>query len=252
MPDDKVQGQDGQTAEGGQAGAQPQTYEVTIGGEKKNVTLDDLQKSYMMQEDYTRKTQKLSDDRKSLDTLVDEKATQLHLEALAQMEAEGKLPLGKEKAAAPSGEGTIEGEGKDDVGGRIAKLEKAILQQGENHQTAEHDRFFDGAERELSGKYEVVKNPKEWREILMIFSDTFTEDQNPMEVLEHITKEVQAEFEKTRQGWIDNYVKSKTSTKSKIGETGATGSPVGENKTPPQTLKEARERMEARLEASQS
>ena len=46
--------------------AQPQTYTVTVDGVQQQVTLDELQKGYMRQADYTRKTQELADQRRQL------------------------------------------------------------------------------------------------------------------------------------------------------------------------------------------
>lgn len=44
-------------------------YKVTVDGQEQEVTLDELMKGYSRQSDYTRKTEKLSQDRKSIDEL---------------------------------------------------------------------------------------------------------------------------------------------------------------------------------------
>lgn len=47
--------------------AQPQTYTVTVDGVQRQVTLEELQKGYMMQADYSRKTQALANERRELE-----------------------------------------------------------------------------------------------------------------------------------------------------------------------------------------
>jgi predicted ribosome quality control (RQC) complex YloA/Tae2 family protein len=42
-------------------------YKVTVDGQEQEVTLDELMKGYSRQSDYTRKTEKLSQERKSLE-----------------------------------------------------------------------------------------------------------------------------------------------------------------------------------------
>src|SRR3990167_2798503 len=83
MPEN-VQVPNGQTneTEGQSENQKPPTYDVVINGETKSVSLEDLRNGYMMQSDYTRKTQELSDQRKQLDTLVEQKATELYMKAL--------------------------------------------------------------------------------------------------------------------------------------------------------------------------
>lgn len=45
---------------------QPQTFKLKVGGEEVEVTLDELQRGYSREADYTRKTQALAEERKSL------------------------------------------------------------------------------------------------------------------------------------------------------------------------------------------
>jgi hypothetical protein len=47
-------------------------YKVTVDGQEQEVTLDELMKGYSRQSDYTRKTEKLSQDRKSVEQLKNE------------------------------------------------------------------------------------------------------------------------------------------------------------------------------------
>ena len=55
-------------------------YSLTVNGENVEVTLDELKKGYSRQSDYTRKTEKLSQDRKSVEELKNEN-TRLNEEA---------------------------------------------------------------------------------------------------------------------------------------------------------------------------
>ena len=46
---------------------QPQTFTVKVDGVDRQVTLEELQRGYMMQADYTKKTQALADERRALE-----------------------------------------------------------------------------------------------------------------------------------------------------------------------------------------
>lgn len=61
-----VQDEAAETPEGDTEAAEP-LYKVKVGGEEKEVTLDELRKSYMMESDYRRKTSELSEQRKTLE-----------------------------------------------------------------------------------------------------------------------------------------------------------------------------------------
>ena len=52
-------------------------YEVTINGERKEVTLDELRKGYSRESDYTKKTMELSDKRKEIESLQSDLAKEL-------------------------------------------------------------------------------------------------------------------------------------------------------------------------------
>ena len=58
------QGQEGQTEQPVDDGAGNQMFEVTVSGQKYEVTLNELMNGYMRQSDYTRKTQELAEIRK--------------------------------------------------------------------------------------------------------------------------------------------------------------------------------------------
>lgn len=67
----------------------PQTYTVTVDGEKVDVTLDEALKGYQRQADYTRKTQKLATDRKEFEQerTSTRELRQKYAASLAQFEA---------------------------------------------------------------------------------------------------------------------------------------------------------------------
>lgn len=60
-----------ETAEGDTQTAEP-TYKVKINGEEVEVTLDELQKGYMMGRDYTQKTMSLAEQRKTVEAKIAE------------------------------------------------------------------------------------------------------------------------------------------------------------------------------------
>ena len=52
-------------------------YEITVNGQKQQVTLDELMKGYSRESDYTKKTMELSDKRKEIDSLQSDLAKEL-------------------------------------------------------------------------------------------------------------------------------------------------------------------------------
>jgi len=66
--DDDVQDEEEETQEEVEA-AEPELYKVIIDGEEVEVSLDELQKGYSRQSDYTRKTQQLAQQRKEAEAL---------------------------------------------------------------------------------------------------------------------------------------------------------------------------------------
>ena len=67
--DDDVQDEEEETEEEVEVQAEPELYKVIIDGEEVEVSLDELQKGYSRQSDYTRKTQQLAQQRKEAETL---------------------------------------------------------------------------------------------------------------------------------------------------------------------------------------
>src|SRR3990170_1027524 len=101
---------------------QPQMFEVEVGGEKRNVALDDLRKGYMMQEDYTKKTQELASKRKEVDALVEQRATELYLQALNEEKSEA----GEGRSKADEGGNDPEKGQNSELLMRLEKLEHSL------------------------------------------------------------------------------------------------------------------------------
>lgn len=244
------QGQNGQPDKGQAGNQQPQTYEVTIGGEKKSVTMEEMQKGYMQQSDYTQKTQALATDKKQFDSLVDSKASELYLAELTRLEQEGKLPKGSATPENANAAAKAAEAGADPLKAaeeRIAKLEEAQANAGKKHENDKIDAFFTGAEKDLKVKYpSIAGNRKEWNEVLTQFSETYDKSQDPLAVLTKITEAANVALDKQKQDHIDGYVKDRTSGKNRAGEHGASGTPPGSTPPPePTTFKEAREQSAA-------
>jgi hypothetical protein len=68
---DEVNAEPEETAEG-DTGSEEGRYRVKVNGEELEVTLDELQKGYMMGKDYTQKTMQLSEQRKSIEAKIAE------------------------------------------------------------------------------------------------------------------------------------------------------------------------------------
>ena len=69
---------------------EPELYAVTVNGEEREVSFDELLKGYSRQSDYTRKTQELSNDRKQFETLekqYNDEISQIQTERQQYMEA---------------------------------------------------------------------------------------------------------------------------------------------------------------------
>ena len=77
---------------------EPQLYTVKVNGEEVEVTIDELQNSYSRQKDYTRKTQELAQQRKTVEEQQSEvaKTEAIYKELLPKMEAALNEGLGEE------------------------------------------------------------------------------------------------------------------------------------------------------------
>jgi hypothetical protein len=83
--DDDVQEDEEETEEEVEAQAEPEVYKVIIDGEEVEVSLDELQKGYSRQSDYTRKTQQLAQQRKEAEALQQDYAQRVqYLNQFAQ------------------------------------------------------------------------------------------------------------------------------------------------------------------------
>ena len=82
---DDVQEDEEETEEEVEAQAEPELYKVIIDGEEVEVSLDELQKGYSRQSDYTRKTQQLAQQRKEAEALQQDYAQRVqYLNQFAQ------------------------------------------------------------------------------------------------------------------------------------------------------------------------
>ena len=77
---------------------QPTYYKVRVDGEEVEVTLEELQSGYSRQQDYTRKTQELSEQRKAIDKQQEELAQRdaIYSQLLPRMEAQLKGEMADE------------------------------------------------------------------------------------------------------------------------------------------------------------
>ena len=77
---------------------QPTYYKVRVDGEEVEVTLEELQSGYSRQQDYTRKTQELSEQRKSIDKQQEELAQRdaIYSQLLPRLEAQLKGEMANE------------------------------------------------------------------------------------------------------------------------------------------------------------
>ena len=77
---------------------QPTSYKVKIDGEEVEVTLDELQSGYSRQQDYTRKTQELAQQRKLIEQQQQELAQRdaIYAQLLPKLEAQLSADLGNE------------------------------------------------------------------------------------------------------------------------------------------------------------
>jgi hypothetical protein len=77
---------------------QPTSYKVKIDGEEVEVTLDELQSGYSRQQDYTRKTQELAQQRKIIEQQQQELAQRdaIYAQLLPKLEAQLSADLGNE------------------------------------------------------------------------------------------------------------------------------------------------------------
>ena len=210
---------------------------MLIDGEKKSVSLDDLRSGYMMHEDYTRKTQRLSEERNQLNKMVEDKAMELYLAA-----AEGKDKDGKDGETSQKGP-------ESEYEKRIEKLEKALESQNQNMIQRSHEEAFNKAQNQLSEKYAFLKDDENWRKVLYHFSQNADDHSDRMVELEKSAKVIEKQSKDYKQSIIDEYLKEKSNSKSRIGEVGASGSAFGKSNVAPKDFKEARERAEERLAA---
>lgn len=73
----------------GDTESEEQTYTVKVGGEEREVTLDDLRKGYMMESDYRKKTSEVARDREEVNNKLNDLVQKIsEADAMLQFEAE--------------------------------------------------------------------------------------------------------------------------------------------------------------------
>ena len=82
---------------------QPQLYTIKQNGVEVEVTLEELQNGYSRQQDYTRKTQELANQRKEIESQQAElrQKDDIYKDLLPKLEANLKAELGEEPQATP-------------------------------------------------------------------------------------------------------------------------------------------------------
>jgi hypothetical protein len=209
----------------------PETYEVEVNGQKTSVTLDDLRKGFMMQSDYTKKTQELSEQKKRHDALIEEKATELYMQALEESEREnagGKKDEKEENKTQDS-----------ELREKVEKLERLAF---ESQQATEEEKYSTMLGKTMEGLSKKYPNMDREKVMLRFYRES-TETEDSQSQFEKFAKESNDENKSSRQKIIDEYLAEKTNPKHKLGEGGSSGMSGGANdKKPPKTFEEAKER----------
>ena len=227
-------------APAGQGSGQPELSEVEIGGVKYQVPTA-IKDGYLMQSDYTRKTQDLAAKEKDYENRVNQGATDLFTKAWEdELKKGGPQPPATsagqgDPPAAPSGENLELKELRD----KQAAMEQRQSQLEQEKQQAETNQYF-------SGQQEVLKKEfpgNDWKKVLINFSETYQDGQDPDKILRLLAEESHKEMEALRQQHIQEFVKAK-SNPGQRGNVGQDGSPsaVGTPLPPPKTLEEAKNR----------
>ena len=126
------------------------TYTVKVNGEDRQVTVDELQKGFMLQADYTRKTQELADSRQRL-TRAEAIMSALEANPTATLQALAEsfgMPLG---ATSPESEEYVDPEEL-----RIRNLEQQVGSWEESQRQAEIDRTIN-ALHDQYGEFDDVE-----------------------------------------------------------------------------------------------
>lgn len=246
MADGKEGQGEGQPKGNGQGESQPLfEFEYVVNGEKRSAkpSRQEVINRWQMAEDYTHKTQKLSEKEKQIDALVQQKAQEEALKLLEELqkgegseEVDGKEGDPKNLSAEAKRLKAMEAE--------LADLKKFREEHSNRVSQAEQDKFLDEQEAVLVKKYPGM----DWEKVMVRFAKQAKETDDPKELFESLAKQSHEESEKRRQTIIDEYVKAKSGRSP--SEAGSRGTPSGEQKPePPKTFAEARARAEKRIEA---
>lgn len=224
------------TGEGGGGAGEGGTtteFDVVVDGETVKVPLAELTGGYLRQKDYTKKTTELSERKGSMDKHIEDRATELYLQAQAKGEEGG----GEGEEGGGEGEGELTDKEKK-FQARVEKLEKSNQSAREERQNVETDKEISGIIKGLKKDFPLADE----RLIRLRVHAELEDGDNVQQVFERIAKEEHEGIKKRDVDNINEYIKTKRVPHSS-GESGGSGSGMG-GKTvdPPKTFKEAKRR----------
>ena len=237
------------TEEGGSAGgasgdAGAQTFDVVVDGETVQVSREDLVGGYLRQSDYTKKTTALSEREKAMDKHIEDKATELYLQAQAESRENGGDGGGdNDQGQAKDGSEDTQRESK--LNGRLEKLEQSNLEARQEEENRETDGEIAGIMEGIKKKYPLADE----RLIKLRVHEEIQDHDDVQQVFDRIASEEHEGIKKRDLSTIDEYIKTKR-TPHASGETGSSTSGVGgKTPKPPMTFEEARASARERLGA---
>jgi len=146
---------------------EPQLYTISVNGEDKEVTLEELQSGYSRQQDYTRKTQELAQQRKTIENQQQELAQKdaIYSQLLPKLEATLKGELANE----PDWNALYEADPiayvreKDIWNEKKQKLQSVQAEQQRTHQEAQVEQQKKLAEFVEYGNQQLLQQIPEWQ-----------------------------------------------------------------------------------------
>lgn len=233
------EGQAGQT--GGQAGgaASEPEHEVTVAGQKVKVKLSELVSGYSRQQDYTRKTQELAEQRKKLES-----------DYQSKLRTELARLLDEEKRR---GAGGGEQEEKDPIAetqAQVKRLEQKMMDDKLDAILSSLESKHQGLDRQallIRAAREGVQNLEDLPALAQALMEE-TEKSFSERFEKVLADENHPMTKKWAQKIVDAYVARKAKeSKSKAGETGGGGAPGGEGPKAPKNSDETRRMVEEAL-----
>lgn len=226
--------------DGGGAGAV--MHDIVIDGETVQVSLDDLKSGHLRQSDYTKKTTAVAVKEKAMDKHIEDRATELFLQA--QADSRGSEDGGE-------GEGGDNGsEGEKGADQRETKLQARMEKLESSNQSARDEQTNRETDKEISGILEGLRKefPLADDRIIRIRVHAEMQDHDDVEqTFKRIASEEHNKMKKRDLDNIDSYIKTKKMPHSS-GETGKSATGVGGKEVkPPQTFAEARAASRARI-----